>query len=197
MERMTLREAAEHVGLSVTTLRRYIRSGRLAAEKRPGRYGPEYFVSAQALAGAGFGGDPRPLTLPEPVPRPLRSPARITARDTLPVGLYQELQMKHEQLLVQYGMVRASGLRTLEIQSDLEAKRREIEECRGEISRLRDRLARETALLRQKLRDAELEMEGRGMEIAALREKVRALELLTRNAVTNETIERQFASVME
>ena len=38
---------------------------------------------------------------------------------------------------------------------------------------------------------AELELEGRGLEIAALREKIRGLEMLTRNAVTNETIERQ------
>ncbi len=105
--------------------------------------------------------------------------------------------MKHEQLLVQYGMVRASGLRTIELQSDLEAKRREIEECRAEISRLRERLQRETALLRQKVREAHLELEGRGIEIAALREKVRALEMLTRNAVTSETIERQFAEVMQ
>ena len=33
MERMTLREAAGRTSRSVTTLRRYIRSGRLAAEK--------------------------------------------------------------------------------------------------------------------------------------------------------------------
>jgi excisionase family DNA binding protein len=197
MERMTLREAAARVNLSVTTLRRYIRSGRLRAEKLPGRYGPEYFVSWNALDEARLREDAGASNLPEPVRRPPRAPAQASFRDTLPIGLDQELQMKHEQLLVQYGMVRASGLRTLEIQGELDAKRREIEECRAEIARLRERLGKETAILRQKLRDAEMEMEGRGMEIAALREKVRALEMLTRNAVTNETIERQFASVME
>ncbi len=197
MERMTLREAALRAGLSVTTLRRYIRSGKLVAEKRAGRYGPEYFVSEQGLAEAGIAAEVTPQNLPEPVRAASRVPLRISSRDTFPIGLYQELQMKHEQLLVQYGMVRASGLRTIELQSDLEAKRREIEECRAEISRLRERLQRETALLRQKVREAHLELEGRGMEIAALREKVRALEMLTRNAVTSETIERQFAEVME
>jgi hypothetical protein len=45
MERMTLREAAARSSRSITTLRRYIRSGRLHAEKRYGRYGPEYYVS--------------------------------------------------------------------------------------------------------------------------------------------------------
>ncbi len=197
MERMTLREAAERVGLSVTTLRRYIRSGRLRAEKLAGRFGPEYFVSEQGLAEVGLQGTPRSETLPEPVRGPSRSLQRLSSRDTLPIGLYQELPMKHAQLLVPYGMVRASGLRTLELQGDLDAKRREIEECRAEIARLRDRLARETAVLRQKLREADLELKGRTIEIAALREKVRGLEMLTRNAVTSETIERQFASVME
>ncbi len=197
MERMTLREAAERAGLSVTTLRRYIRNGKLRAEKRPGRYGPEYFVSDQDFAGAGIADDSAPRNLPEPVRVASRAPARTASRDTLPIGLYQELQMKHEQLLVQYGMVRAGGLRTIELQGDLEAKRREIEEFRAEVARLRERLHRETSLLRQKVREAQLELEGRGIEIAALREKVRALEMLTRNSVTSETIERQFARVME
>ena len=34
-------------------------------------------------------------------------------------------------------------------------------------------------------------------EIAALQEKVRALEMLTRNAATNESIEEQFEQVMD
>jgi hypothetical protein len=198
MERMSLRDAADRVSLSVTTLRRYIRSGRLRAEKLSGRFGPEYFVSDEGLLEAGLEGSARSENLPAPVRGQPRSlPPRLSSRETLPIGLYQELQMKHEQLLVQYGMVRASGLRTLELQGDLDSKRREIEECRAEITRLRDRLARETAMLRQKLREAELEAKGRALEIAALREKVRALEMLTRNAVTNESIERQFASLRE
>jgi len=197
MDRMTLREAADRAGLSVTTLRRYIRTGRLRAEKRAGRYGPEYFVSDRDFVEAGIEGDPALSGLPEPARPSSRLPARIAARDSLPVGLYQELQMKHEQLLVQYGMVRASGLRTLELQGELEAKRREVEESRAEIARLKERLQRETSLLRQKVREAHLEVEGRGLEIEALREKVRGLEMLTRNSVTSETIERQFAQVME
>ena len=69
--------------------------------------------------------------------------------------------------------------------------------AREEASSLRDRLQKESGDLRGKLRARELELEGRTLEIAALREKVRALEMLTRNAVTNESIERQFGEVME
>ncbi len=51
--------------------------------------------------------------------------------------------------------------------------------------------------MRKQLREAALELEGRRLEIEALREKVRGLEMLTRNTVTSETIERQYARVME
>lgn len=105
--------------------------------------------------------------------------------------------MKHEQLLVQYGMMRAGGLRSLELQAQLDARRGQIDEARSEAARLRDRLAREGSDLRRKVRESELEIEGLRLENAALREKVRALEMLTRNAVTNESIERQWERVVD
>ena len=55
---MTLREAAERTSRSITTLRRYIRAGRLRAEKRHGRFGPEYYVSAAELIQAGLISNP-------------------------------------------------------------------------------------------------------------------------------------------
>ena len=58
MEPMTLREAARRTSRSITTLRRYIRSGRLQAEKRQGQFGPEYLVHEHQLAGAGLSPDP-------------------------------------------------------------------------------------------------------------------------------------------
>jgi hypothetical protein len=118
-------------------------------------------------------------------------------REAVPVTLFQELQMKHEQLLVQYGMVRAGGLRVLEMQAELEARRRQIEESQVETVRVKERLATEAGELRRRLREAELELEGRRVEAAALREKVRGLEMLTRNTVTNEAIDRQFEDVMD
>jgi MerR family transcriptional regulator, copper efflux regulator len=185
---MTLREAAERTDRSVTTLRRYIRNGRLRAEMREGRYGPEYFVSPEDLAEAGLDpGAGTALALPRaPVPA-----------ETVPVSLFQELQMKHEQLLVQYGMVRAAGMRVMDLQAQVEEREAQAGAAREEAKHLRDRLQKESGDLRGKLRARELELEGRSLEIAALREKVRALEMLTRNAVTNESIERQFGEVME
>jgi hypothetical protein len=208
MKSMTLRQAARRAARSVTTLRRYIRSGRLEAEKRPGRFGPEYFVTEDSLAQAGLkvADEAAADTSETPVARQSRRDTtpeltdRIDARlfhEAVPVSLYQELQMKHEQLLVQYGMVRASGLRVFELRAELEAKQRELDDSRNRVASLQDNLAQETGRLRQMLRKAELETQGRGLEIAALREKVRALEMLTRNAAGDETIEKQFSRVME
>jgi hypothetical protein len=194
---MTLREAAERTSRSITTLRRYIRSGRLKAEKENGRYGPEYLVSTQDLAQAGLSTEASPRNLPEVArdPSPAHQPAPPKAG--VPISLYRELQMKHEQLLVQYGMMRAGGLRALELQADLEDKRRQVDDAQSEMARLKDKLQRERSNLRRRLREAELELEGRRLQIAALREKVRGLEMLTRNAVTTETIERQFLDVVD
>lgn len=202
---MTLREAADRTSRSITTLRRYIRSGRLRAEKRHGRYGPEYFVTAEHLVAAGFDlaevddvrrGLP---ALREPDDRGLavtveRSLDRIV-RESVPLPLHQELQMKHEQLLVQYGMVRSAGMKMLDLQTDLEQRAAALEEAERTIERLRVQLARETSLLSRRLRQAELALEGKRIEVATLREKIREFELLARNAVTTESVERQVAEV--
>jgi len=196
MDRISLREAAARTSRSVTTLRRYIRSGRLRADKRTGRYGPEYFVSEQDLLDAGFETRAQRGGLPEPARTPPGALDRVL-RESVPLTLYQELSMKHEQLLVQYGMIRAAGMRVLELQGELDTRRRQLEDSLAEIARLKEKPHREVAVLKKKLAQMELELEGRHLEIAALREKIRALEMLTRNAVTTETIERQFSEVVE
>jgi hypothetical protein len=201
MERMTLREAAERSSRSITTLRRYIRSGRLHAEKRSGRYGPEYYVSEQDLREAGL--EPKEARRSTALAsrssagtETALSTAQATAGrpfdDSVPLSLYQDLQMKHEQLLVQYGMVRAGGLRVMELQSELETRQKRLDETESQVSRLRQELKRGASALGKRLAEAQNELEGRNLEIAALQEKVRALEMMTRNAVTNETIEKQF-----
>lgn len=105
--------------------------------------------------------------------------------------------MKHEQLLVQYGMVRASGLRVMELQQDLESSRAEVEELAGEIDRLRERLTTETRRFHKDRQEHELEMKGKSLEIDALQEKVRGLEMLMRNSVTTETIDQQVSALMD
>lgn len=206
MERMTLREAAERTSRSITTLRRYIRSGRLHAEKRYGRFGPEYFVSAQDLTDAGLDHDPRELERALEPARQERGDlvrAADTAfdgqwlREIVPLALFQELQMKHEQLLVQYGMVRAGGLRSMELKADLEARDRSLREAEAAIERDKKRHALEISRLKQQLREALLELEARRLEIDALQEKVKALEMMARNAVTTETIDSQLQRIRE
>lgn len=211
MERISLREAAERTSRSVTTLRRYIRSGRLHADKLPGRFGPEYMVTEEQLHAAGLPPEDASVAL---APGRSASPgtaiaARATSglpaaaapwdrvlRESVPITLFQELQLKHEQLLVQYGMVRAGGLRVLEMQAELDVRRRQIDDAQAENTRVKERLAREAGDMRKRLREAELELEGRRIEAAALREKMRGLEMLTRNNVTNEAIDQQFSDVM-
>lgn len=193
MERITLREAAARTSRSITTLRRYIRSNRLRAEKRHGRFGPEYFVSLADLAEAGLEPGP-PDESAALVPRTPTLPVALRSQqDAVPIALYQDLQMKHEQLLVQYGMVRAAGLRAMEVQAELDSGRQELERTRID---LEERLQRETSRLRKQLRESRLELEGRALEISALREKIKALEMLGRNSDTSESIERQYYRVM-
>jgi hypothetical protein len=205
MERINLREAARRSARSVTTLRRYIRSGNLVADKLPGRFGPEYFVTAEQLAAAGLDAPEADSVRPDSK-LVARSPSAASLaaapldrvlRDSVPISLFQDLQLKHEQLLVQYGMVRAGGLRVLDMQAELETRRRQIEDAQAENTRVKERLAREAGELRKRLREAELELEGRRVEAAALRVKVKGLEMLTRNRVTNEEIDRQFSDVMD
>jgi hypothetical protein len=213
MEPISLREAAERTARSVTTLRRYIRSGRLSAEKLPGRFGPEYVVTDEQLSAAGLEPEERGAGAAAEThgdagrsALAVRSTSAMAAgpaswdrvfRESVPISLYHDLQLKHEQLLVQYGMVRAGGLRVLEMQAELAARGGQVEEAQAENTRVKLRLAKEAGELRKRLREAELELEGRRIEVAALREKVRGLEMLTRNTVTNEAIDRQFSNVMD
>ena len=162
-----------------------------------GRFGPEYFVSDDDLSRAGLESEPTDGSL---VPRSTRSryPATanaLSAPDGVPLLLYEQLQMKHEQLLVQYGMMRAGGLQAVELRADLELKAKQCRDAQEELANAERNLQRETTRLKRELREAHLELEGRSLEIAALREKARGLEMLTRNAVTNETIEKQFSAV--
>jgi hypothetical protein len=202
MERMTLREAAQHTARSITTLRRYIRSGRLHADKRFGRFGPEYYLSPQDLAEAGLsvkrpsGGD-LPVVAKLGVAPPPTAVTHEQIAHSIPISLYQELQMKHEQLLVQYGMIRVAGMRSMDLQRRLDGAREKLtklQERRGREGRLQ---GRQDEQLGRQLREAHLELEGRALEVLALKEKVRGLEMLTRNEITNETIDKQFTEIVD
>jgi hypothetical protein len=130
------------------------------------------------------------------------SPARelptiASAPDRVPAELFRELQWKHEQLLVQYGMMRAGGLRAVELREQLTERDREIERQRQELGALRRRQAEEIGRLERELRQARFDLEGRNLEVAALEQKVRGLELLTRNRVTSESIDEQYDRLVQ
>lgn len=206
---MNLREAADRTYRSVTTLRRYIRSGRLHAEKRDGRYGPEYFVSEDDLRTAGLAIDPDEAAPREPdtglagrtdLPTARSDTAALAppaAREGVPVDLFRELQMKHEQLLVQYGMMRTGGLRALELQREVEEREADLERLRAELAGQRSARARDVAKLERDLRQARFELEGRSLEIAALREKIRGLERFTAERAPNVDLQERLRQARE
>jgi hypothetical protein len=222
VERLTLRDAASRTGLSVTTLRRYIRAGRIVAEKSPGRYGPEYTIAPSALEDAGLGPLPdaaeirtgappaRPAVRPEgpatqdgargqeerPASRALAIPETVL-RDMVPIELYRELALKHEQLLVQYGMVRVAGQKLMEYKTDAERLAEALEETRRSAVAEREKASRDAEFLTRHLREAEIEIEERNQQLAALRARIRLLEAISRNAITNESIEHQYTQLLD
>lgn len=64
---LSLKEAAAALGISLTTARRWIKTGRLRAAVREGPYGPEYIVTPEELERARQE-NPAPITviLPDP-----------------------------------------------------------------------------------------------------------------------------------
>ncbi|GAB4374922.1 MAG: hypothetical protein Kow0062_13440 [Acidobacteriota bacterium] len=190
---MTLRQAADRTGLSATTLRRYIKSGRLRARLVPGRYGPEYVVDERALEAAGL--DPRP---DDGGPAHETSGALVRREPVAPIGdvvpglLYRELLMKHEQLLVQYGALRVSGQQLYEVRQEAERRAREARRAVEELEQVRNRHAREIGQLKSQLRRAALEIAERDEEIRRLKLRLREAEIALRNAATAESIDTRF-----
>jgi hypothetical protein len=105
--------------------------------------------------------------------------------------------MKHEQLLVQYGMVRVGGARLYELKAEAEQRAAELGRVRGALRAAEKAHAESLAELRARLRRAELALQERETLIASLENKIRSLELVTRNAVTSESIEKRFLEVLD
>ncbi len=198
---MTLRQAAERTGMSATTLRRYIKAGRLRARLIPGRYGPEYVVDDDDLSSASLlnGDGTQTGTQSVPARRATSSPPRsegngVTAStDVVPGLLYRELLMKHEHLLVQYGMLRVSGRQLYEVRQEAENKAQEARHAAKELRRIRDRHAGEIGLLKTQLRRAELTIAEKTDQIDSLRRRLGQAEMQLRNATTSSAIDERFS----
>ncbi len=195
---LTLRQAAHATGMSTTTLRRYIKAGRLKARLIPGRYGPEYVVTEEELGAAGISlmeatAVPRldspeasPQTAPPEEVLPATAapspPSTGASTDAVPGMLYRELLMKHEHLLVQYGMLRVGGQQLYTVRQEAESRTAEAREAVKELEKLRDRHAREIGRLKTRHRHFELEIAKRDDEIRRLEQTVQRLEMMLRNA---------------
>ncbi len=196
MTLLTIREASQLIGRTPATIRRYIRSGRLQAEKEIGKFGEEYKIRREDLLALGFS-----TSL---VPSEGRGAALVLSPGTAPAGetgvplsLFNELLMKHEQILVQYGMIRAGGQKLLEYKADAEAKAEDLCRANERYQALRARAAREIKFLRKHLREAEVEIEDRNIEIVLLQEKVKRLEMAAAGAASNETLEDRVVEIRQ
>jgi excisionase family DNA binding protein len=61
MSSYTLREAAQALGVSVVTIRRYIKSGKLKAKLVPSKFGDSYIIEDLALPTKPSADDTRPV----------------------------------------------------------------------------------------------------------------------------------------
>lgn len=177
MTHVTIREASQLVGRTPATIRRYIRSGRLKAEKEIGKFGEEYRINREDLLALGItpaATEEGERCLPQTVPA---GPPEVLISRAVPISLYNELLMKHERILVQYGMIRAGGQKLLEYKADAETKMAELDQAQVRYQALRGRALREIGLLRKRLRQVEIQLEERGIENALLREKIERLEM--------------------
>jgi predicted transcriptional regulator len=173
MTLLTIREASRLIGRTPATIRRYIRSGRLEADKEMGKFGEEYKIDRDRLLALGFSEVAQvPARVERSVPPALAEPPG----GWVPAALYNELLMKHEQILVQYGMIRAGGQKLLEYKADSEAKEEDLRALRERYQSLRVRAAKEIRALRRSLRQAEIEIEDRSIELRLLQERVKRLE---------------------
>jgi excisionase family DNA binding protein len=175
MTHLTIREASRLVGRTPATIRRYIRSGRLKAAKDVGKFGEEYRIQREDLLALGFTPAEPPDGASASLVRAQPSTAALAPADAVPIALYNELLMKHEQILVQYGMIRAGGQKLLEYKADSEAKAEELRRGQERFQALRQRALHEISLLRKRVREMEIHLEERSIEVTVLQDKLARL----------------------
>jgi len=205
MDNLSLREAAQLTRCNPADLLRHIRSGRLAAIRSGDDGHRELRVARADLARAGLleaSGEAAPGPVPAPralapVPAGAAIAPRGQADDHVPGLLYRELLMKHEQLLVQYGMVRVGGARLFEYKAEAERVRSELDAARRGLREAEERHQEELAAVQAELRRRELRLQERDEELRVARSRLKTMEVAARNASVSESIERKFLEVMD
>ncbi len=192
---LTIREASQLIGRTPATVRRYIRSGRLRAEKEMGKFGEEYKIRRDDLLALGF---PAASELPVRVESAVPAVRETDRRELMvPAALFNDLLMKHEQLLVQYGMIRAGGQKLLEFKAAAEAGEEDLHKAEERYQSLRARAVREIQFLRKHLRQAEIEVEERNIEITLLQEKIKRLDMAAAHAASVDTFEKSVVDIRQ
>lgn len=136
---LTLEQAAKQLGVSVRTLRRWIHSGKLQAELRPGPYGKQYLVPLQQLDGV-------------QIVRDVERAERQAEREAIPRILEEYLRGREGQL--------AKALD--ELRREMRESIRRLEEHQAALLAELERLHGEMTALRHEL--SSLEADGRGHE---------------------------------
>lgn len=97
---LNIREAAEQLGVSPRTVRRWIRDGKIQAAKVPGPYGPEWRIPAEAVSTAQHVIDVVRVERPnEPEALALAVSRALQERDArLFAALHDEFQKKFDAL---------------------------------------------------------------------------------------------------
>ncbi|HYS78129.1 MAG TPA: helix-turn-helix domain-containing protein [Candidatus Dormibacteraeota bacterium] len=192
---LTIREASRLIGRTSATVRRYIRTGRLKADKEIGKFGEEYKIRREDLLALGF---PALSELPARVEPSAPSTRESELREMMmPAALFNDLLMKHEQLLVQYGMIRAGGQKLLEFKAAAESGEEELRKAEERYQALRARAIREIQFLRKHLREAEIEVEERNIEITLLQEKIKRLDMAAAHAASGDTFDRSVEGIRQ
>lgn len=192
---LTIREASRLIGRTPATVRRYIRSGRLKAEKELGKFGEEYKILREDLLALGFSAEG---DLPERVAQAVPAIRDTASKETMvPVSLYNELLLKHEQILVQYGMIRAGGQKLFEYKAVAETRDEELRTAEDRYQTLRTRAIKEIQFLRKHMREAEIEVEERNIEITLLQEKIKRLEAAAAHAATDDSFDRNIVEIRQ
>ena len=193
---LTIREASQLIRRTPATIRRYIRSGRLRAGKQVGKFGEEYRIRRDDLIALGFTPDEAEEQVSVALV-PAHAIPRELAPSSVPIVLYNELMMKHEQLLVQYGMIRAGGQKLLEYKAEADSRIEDVRRAEERYQRLRSRAVQEIGVLRKRLRQAEAQIEERNIEITLMQEKLKRLEMAAAEAATHEGFETRIGEIRE
>lgn len=194
MSLLTIREASQLIGRTTATLRRYIRSGRLKAFKEMGKFGEEYKIAQDDLLALGFSPASRDLPVKAP-PAPIAVIPSASSEDRIPASVFNELLMKHEQILVQYGMIRAGGQKLLEYKAEAEIGAEELRRAQERYQALRARAAREIKMLRQQVRESAIQIEDRNIEITLMQERIKRLELAAAGVGVRESFEAKVVDI--